>query len=497
MRRRLAATVLLLALAPAPALALTAEELAADVGGFLDGLELQLAPARLRHEPLRVEPAGEGFRVTIPALAIVGVEELRDLAIGDVSFLVAEPTPGNYDFSEVAVPERLEFRGPGGETQGSVSFDLQRLSGSLSRDLGELTRLDFALAAFDVRIPAEGVVMWLGQAEARLDTLPDGQGFHRQQQDYRLGDLLVADEEGTLEIAGMSLLASMEGLDLEAYRTLLAIMADIETAAAKGDAGKLDALRQTMSELAAQDPVATDVAQAFTLTGLTGHGEQGQRLGSLDRLGFAITATAERGNPEGAATLLFDGEGLALDPAGVPEAAPYLELIPRRWAIPLRLEKLPLQSLSAAMVDLVFELSLDPFAAETQMELAGESVLRALGAAGSRLIVEGGFVESALLRLTLASALAFDPATPLGLVGTSSLGFFGLDRVLSFAETLADPEAKRIVKMAVLGLMGFGQATAEPDGSVGYKYEFFFAPDGNVTMNGFGMGDLMNQAMPQ
>lgn len=145
----------------------------------------------------------------------------------------------------------------------------------------------------------------------------------------------------------------------------------------------------------------------------------------------------------------------------------------------------------------MFELSLDPFAAETQVDLAGQAILQALGAAGSRLIVEGGFVESALLRMTMASALAFDPATPLGVVGTSSLGFFGLDRVLTFAETLADPEAKRIVKMAVLGLMGFGQATAEPDGSVGYKYEFFFAPDGNVTMNGFGMGDLMNQAMPQ
>jgi hypothetical protein len=131
------------------------------------------------------------------------------------------------------------------------------------------------------------------------------------------------------------------------------------------------------------------------------------------------------------------------------------------------------------------------------VELAGESILQALGAAGSRLIVEGGFIDSALLRMTAAAALAFDPQTPLGLVGTSSLGFFGLDRVLSFAETLADPEAKRMVKMAVLGLMGFGQATAEADGSVGYKFEFFFGPDGNVTMNGFGMGDLMNKAMPQ
>ena len=497
MRRHLAATALLLALAPAPALALTAEELAVDVGGFLDELNLQLAPAQLRHEPLRIEPAGEAFRVTIPALAIVGIEELRDLAIGEVSFLVAEPTPGNYDFSEVAVPERLEFRGPGGEAQGSVTFDLQRLSGSLSSDLGELTRLDFALAAFDVRVPAEGVVMWLGQAEARLDTLPDGAGFHRQQQDYRLADLLISDEEGTLEIAGMTLLASMEGLDLESYRTLLAIMADIETAGAKGDASKLAALRQTMGELAAQDPVATDLAQSFTLTGLTGHGEQGQRLGSLERLGFAVTATAERGNPEGAASFLFDGEGLALDPAGAPEAAPYLPVIPRSWSIPLRLEKLPMQSLSAAMVDLLFELSFDPFAAESQVELAGQSILQALGAAGSRLIVEDGFIDSALLRMTAAAALAFDPQTPLGLVGTSSLGFFGLDRVLSFAETLADPEAKRMVKMAVLGLMGFGQATAEADGSVGYKFEFFFGPDGTVTMNGFGMGDLMNKAMPQ
>jgi len=496
MRRILIATALLLACAP-PAAALTAEELTAEVEDFLDELDIAMAPALLRHDPLVVEPDGEGFRVTIPALAVTGIEELRELQVGDVSFLVAEPTPGNYDFSEVRLPGRLEFRGPGGETQGSISFDLQRLSGSFAGGLGELTRLDFALAGFDARVPAEGVVLWMGRAEARLDTLPDGQGYHRQQQDYSITDILVSDEEGTLEIDGLSLVAGMEGLDLEAYRTLLAIMADIETAAAKGDAGKLDALRQTMAELAGRDPVATRIEQSFTLTGLTGHGEQGELLGSLARLGLGLTATAERGSPDGAATLSFDGEGLVLDPTGLPEVAPYLDLVPRRWSMPLRLEKLPMQSLSEAMVDMIFALSVDPLAGDAEIEVAGQAILEALGAAGSRLIVEDFLIESALLRLTATSALAFDPATPLGLVGTSALSFFGLDRVLSFAETLADPEAKRIAKMVVLGLMGFGQATAEPDGSVGYKYEFFFAPDGNITMNGFGMGDLMNKAIPQ
>lgn len=492
-----AALLLLLPLAAPPAAALTAEELQADIAQFLEEVQLDLAPATLAHgEPAIVED-GAGFRVTIPALAVEGIDSDHSLQVGDVSFLVAESLPGSYDFSEVTLSERLEVLGAAGEALGSVTFDLERLSGTLASDLGELTRLDFALSRLDLRVPAEGFVFWVGRSEARLDTRPSADGYHVQEQDYRIGDIVIADGEGTLEIAEGRLQARMAGLDLEAYRTLLAIMADVETAAARGDASKLDALRATMAELAARDPVATEVEQSFELTGLTGHGERGQPLGSLERLSMEFTADAVRGSDEGNAGFVFSGEGLALDPVGLPDAAPWLGLVPQRWSMPLRLERLPMQALSTAIVDLVFALSLDPLSAEGQADIAGQAILDALGAAGSRLVVEDFFIDSPLLRSTLASALVFDPETPLGLVGTTAVSFFGLDKVLSFAETLADEEAKRYLKMAVLGLMGFGQATAEPDGSVGYKFEFFFAPDGNVTMNGFGMGDWMNKAFPQ
>ena len=38
---------------------------------------------------------------------------------------------------------------------------------------------------------------------------------------------------------------------------------------------------------------------------------------------------------------------------------------------------------------------------------------------------------------------------------------------------------------------------ALPDGRVGYRYSFGFAPDGTVQMNGLSFGDLMNNAIPQ
>lgn len=489
----------LLLQAPPAALALTADELSDAIDGWLDELAAEMAPGSLSHDPLVIEPAGEGFRVTVPGLTLHERDDaLRDLAVGDVSFLVAEPAPGDYAFSEVTLPERLALKDLDGQAHGSLSFDLERLSGTWSSGLGELTQLDFALNGFDLRVPDEGVVIWLGRASALLATLPTADGFFGQTQDYRLGDLVLSGPEGTLEIAGIRLDGALEGLDLEAYRTLMAILGDIETAAAKGDDSKLDALRAAMARLAASDPVATHGEQSITATGLSASGEQGQALGRLASVGLTASVEAARGADEGSAALRFDGEGLELDAAGLPDAAPWLGLVPTRWSLPLRLEKLPMQALSEAMVDLLFDVALDPLGGGTaRSDLAGRAVLNALGTAGSRLIIQDLFVESSLARVVSEAALAFDPGTPLGMVGSTATTFFGLDRVLALAEGLADPEAKRWLSTAVLFLMGFGEAVAEPDGTVGYRYQFFLTPEGSVTMNGRGIDDWVNKAIPQ
>ncbi len=492
-----AAGGLLLALAPLPALALTADELRDGIGGWLDRLDADLAPGSLRHDPLLIEPAGEGFRVTIPNLSVHSVEEPRDLAVGAISFLVAEPALGDYAFSEVTLPEQLTLRDPTGEARGNLSFDLQRLSGTWSSDLGELTQLDFLLAGFDLRVPEEGAVVWLGRVSALLTTAPEADGYHRQDQDYHLQDLLFSGPEGTLEVADIALRGLLSGIDLESYRTLTAILADIDTAATRGDSSKLAALHEAMRRLAESDPVATHGEQQITATGLSASGEQGQALGRLASLGFLATAEATRGSADGTIAVRLDGEGLELDPVGLPDAAPWLDLVPQRWSLPLRLEKLPLQALSQVMVDLLFDMAVDPLQQPAPSDLVGQTLLSALGTAGSRLIVEDLVVEGALARVTSEAALAFDPTTPLGVVGTAATTFFGLDRLLAFANGLQDPEAKRWMSAAVLGLMGFGQATAEPSGQVGYRFQFFLTPEGEVTMNGFGIGDLMNKAIPQ
>ncbi len=488
----------LLLQAPPAALALTADELSDAIAGWLDELGADMAPGSLSHDPLMILPEGEGFRVTIPGLTLHERDDaLRDLVVGDVSFLVAEPAPGDYAFSEVTLPERLALKDLDGQPHGSLGFDLERLSGTWSSGLGELTELDFALNGFDLRVPDEGVVIWLGRASALLETRPSADGFHRQSQDYHLGDLVLSGPEGTLEIAGIQLDGAMEGLDLEAYRTLMAILGDIETAAARGDDSKLGALRAAMARLAESDPVATHGEQRITATGLSASGEQGQALGRLASIGLTASVDAQRGADEGGAALRFEGEGLELDAAGLPDAAPWLGLVPTRWSLPLRLEKLPMQALSEAMVDLIFDMALDPLGGTAKSDLAGRAILNALGTAGSRLIIQDLFVESSLARVVSEAALAFDPGTPLGMVGTTSTTFFGLDRVLALAEGLADPEAKRWLSTAVLFLMGFGEAVAQPDGTVGYRYQFFLTPEGSVTMNGRGIDDWVNKAIPQ
>jgi hypothetical protein len=186
-----------------------------------------------------------------------------------------------------------------------------------------------------------------------------------------------------------------------------------------------------------------------------------------------------------------------IDPASDPGVAPYVDILPRSWSIPLVIEHLPLAVLAASLADLIVASAGSPFQAEERLESVGNAVLAALGTAGSYLIIRDLFVEAPLVRLDSKASLAFSPAVEWGVVGNWAVTLTGLDRVLAMAEGMTDPDTKRVLSAVVLGMMGFGQAVALPDGRVGYRFSFFFAPDGTIQMNGYSFGDLMNNAIPQ
>lgn len=480
-----------------PALALTAQEVEEEVLSLLNETAVSLAPSKLLHEKLEVVPAGEGFRVTVPALRVTGTSEIPDLEIGTVSFHVAEPAEGEYRLSNIVVPKRMRFLDGQGQEQGSIAMDVQTFEGLYSAALGELTELDFLLNGLDMRIPDESTVIWVGRAAFALTTQPESERYHRQQQDYRLLDILVSTPEAAVGIESLELLSDMQGLDLDAYGTLMAILADLNTALEQGDQAKHTALREAMGQLAGQDPVATLVAQTMTLRGFSVSDGGGRPLLDLQSLTFGFDGAAERGQPTGSLGMRVTGEGLALNPANVPEVAAYADLIPHRFSFPVELHKLPLKALSESLVDLAFAADADPFGTRGHMDSAGLKILDILGIAGSELVIKDLEIESKLARMTGEAALTFSPSSPLGVVGGMAADFFGVDKVLAFANSVTDPDVRQGLSAAALGIMGMGQATAQPDGSVGYRFQFLMAPDGGVTMNGMGMGDLLNTPVPQ
>jgi hypothetical protein len=274
----------------------------------------------------------------------------------------------------------------------------------------------------------------------------------------------------------------------------LAVIADLETAAAQGDDSRVEALGQAVAEAAA---FASAFNGGVRLAGIAAYDATGARTFWLDSLRFAFGVNTPRQAEFGSASLSFSGEGLVIDPASDPEVAPYVDILPRSWNIPLVVEHLPLDVLAASLADLIVASAGSPFAAEEQLKDVGNAVLTALGTAGSYLILRDLFIEAPLLRLESKASLAFSPEVEWGVVGNWAFTLTGLDRVLAMAEGMSDPDTKRVLSAVVLGMMGFGQAVALPDGRVGYRFSFFFAPDGSIQMNGFSFGDLLNNAIPQ
>ena len=492
------ALALSFALAPPPADALEAEELEAEVEDLLAKARLFLAPVTVEGGPFTVEPEGAGFRLTLPDLAIYDAADRRRFAIGTLSMLVTEPATGLYGLDDLRLPDRMAVM-EGAEQVGWIALDLERWSGVYSTALQEFLQLDFLARSFEVRVPRERLLIGAGRMAAWIATVPEhdagvATGYQRQRQYASVADLVMADDEGTLEIDSIFADGAVDGFDLRLYETLLAVIGDVETAAAQGDQSRMAALRQAVAEAAA---IASSFGGGMRLAGIEAYDALGGSTFRLDALNLSMALQTPRDSAFGSAVLALSGGGLAIDPASSPEVAPYVDLLPQRWSIPLAIEHLPLDALAQSLADLVVASAnplLDP---EGQLRGIGNTVLAALGTAGSYLIVRDLFVESSLLRLDSKASLAFSPAVDLGVVGNLAITLSGLDRVLALAEGMSDPDAKRLLSAVVLGMMGVGQAVALPDGRVGYRFSFFFAPDGTVQMNGFSFGDLLNNAIPQ
>jgi len=485
--------------APAPVLAWDTAGLQAEIGALLERTRTFIEPYRLEAGAIEVTPEGQGFRVVLPDLAVDDPLEGRRFEIGTLSLLVDEPGPGLIGFDDVRLPERMRVTENGQEV-GWIVLDLDRYSGVYSTALRDFLQLDFLAESFEIRVPKESLLIGAGRIAAWVATVAEhdggvATGYQRQRQYGSIDDLLISSPESTVEIAAMTVDGAVDGLDLRLYETMVAVIDDIEKAGAAGDEQRLEALRQTLTEAL---KLAETMRAGLLITGLTADDELGRRVVALDSVGFAMDLDTPRGQQFGSATLTIAGSGLALDPASDPEVAPYIDLVPTAWNIPLKVDHLPLDALALSMADLIYASAGNALLMPEQvLDSLGEAVLQALGTAGSYLIVRDLFIEAPLARLDGKASLAFSPNVELGVVGNVALTVTGLDRVLLLAERLGDPDGKRMLSAVVLGMMGVGQAVALPDGRVGYRYSFGFAPDGTVQMNGFSFGDLMNNAIPQ
>jgi hypothetical protein len=501
MRPVLAATAvaLTLALSPPPAAALEAEALKVQIEAMLAEIRTSIAPATMEVGEVEVVPEGDGFRVTLPGLAIDDHLEGQRFEIGTFALTMTEPGPGLLGFDDVSFPERMRVTEKGQET-GWFTLDLERYSGVYSIALQDFLQLDFLANSFEVRVPKEAVLIGGGRTTAWIATVPEhdargATGYQRQRQYGRVENLVVASKDSTVEIDQLTVDGAVEGLDLRLYETLVAIVDDLEIAGAQGDTGRLAALREALTEAIG---LAETMRAGLQVAGLRSYDESGKSAFALDSLRLRMDLDTPRGEAFGSALLALTGEGLNLDPATSPEVAPYIDLVPQAWNIPLKIEHLPMEALALSFADLIYNAAGNALVMpEEQLSNLGTAVLDALGTAGSYLIVRDLFLESPLLRLDSKASLAFSPNVELGVVGNWAVTLSGLDRVLALAEGMTDPDAKRMLSATVLGMMGVGQAVALPDGRVGYRFSFTFAPDGTVQMNGFSFGDFLNKAIPQ
>lgn len=479
-----------------PAPALDGPELAIEVEGLLQQMNAAMAPAQLLWSPVEVAPEGDALRLRVADLRVDGIDGL-DLAMGTVDLRVRESGPGLYTVDDVHLPPRAVVLADGVET-GSLALQAERLSATWSAPLGSLTQLDLVLRQVVLQ-PKLRTTLVADRIGAFLETLPEVNGYGATGLDQAklsvsLSGVDLAEPSGSLQLGNLSLDLNLQGFDWLALQPLWTILRDQQIAGFFSDETRLRELRRAWIDA---DPLARSFDYALVVDGL---GFVDERKGSVALAHAEMRGVQDAPDRDG----LFSSEGavsaqgLALGGEMAAKLGPYAVLLPQSLSASSRMERAPAGVWAGILFDVISAYtSKDQESALGALLASSESLNQVLAEAGTTMLLRAFTIETPLVKLENKASLRYATGTPFGFVGTWVATLSGLDAALAWTEALPDESVRREASSVILGMRGFGQAIAQADGTTIYRYTIVYPADGAVTLNGFPLDKLFQNALPR
>lgn len=421
-----------------------------------EGVLLQLAGSSARFGDLRYgevasKPAGEGFDVSLMDVTLHGAEETLDL--GTIAMHIV-PRDDRYHMVRMRLPEVLYLRGKDGPLS-RIAIGSQDSEILWDNRLATSTVFSIVLGALQITGDDRPGEVTIGRIAAAAKVEPAGDRWSGPFS-FRLTDLVAsAVDKGTAaSIGSLGMEVNLDGFDLPRYLRAMQGLRPGQERADNPDDQFVDLLRRFRLGVHMADIKAPQTAD---------------RAFSLKRADFSV-AYADQGNDT--AQLRFDAQHAGL--AMVSDTAAEV-WSPEAMTVNLRLDRLPVRTVTLALVTLGVDLAL--FGEVTTGNDLIARLRQDLAASGASLHLERVEVAGMELQALAQGELLSNEDAALGATGSLRVHFAGLEALTRRLETDSEDPVGEIARMLA--------AMSKPGpGGQGKRIEVTLNEAGELLVNG-------------
>lgn len=495
LRRSLGGWSLVVALFFAAALPAIADDEADKIKGgiewYFQSVMAGYPGVELRHE-IEVTPLEGEYELAVKNLAIADKESSDAHPLGDVFARVKPLDNGDYRFHSVRVPEEIRVTDPANAANSVVvRLGLEKFEGILSPRAGYASAHDFLAKDFSVRLNAapthdtangsENLIVQIAELTSTSAFQEPKENAVDQEMTFNLRDLSADYGGGAVLRIGKSKtdIAFSANDVIGMIRAQEKLNEFTQNIAEADDQAELAFMRSAIDIWASM----SKFVQRAEFENIT-FDSPGVKVGIQDSE-FAFEAL-KLDEDLSSQDMLISARGFFVSLPANPGMDTALQMLPRRWTLPVKFQRVPLKAILDDTKTLLSGVSSPDEINQggPQVEVYTDKIGQRFREAGTTILLDGQSIESDVVTATMDGLLKVDPDNPIGIEGNVSAQAIGLMQLFEQAQSIPDPQAAQQVMQGAMLLLSTGETV--PGGQVPSvtDYRFEFTPEGAVILNG-------------
>ncbi len=448
----------------------------------------------LRHD-IEVAPVEGEYEVTVGNLTIADKASGDTYPLGDFLARVVPLENGDYRFHSVRVPEEIRVVDPQNTSNSAVvRLGLEKFEGIMSPRAGYASAHELIAKNISVTLnftPPEQDVPGVQTVDLQIAELTSEATFQETRENavdqeiaFSMRGLLADFGDGATFRIGESSGEAAVSLD--------------DVAGAKRAQERAQTIVQNLGESPELDEKAELAVMRSAIEIYSAFSKVVQR-GTVENLTFdspALKVGVQESNFDLVAAnldedlssqeMLISSRGFFVSIPTNPGLDVALQMVPRRWTLPVKFQRVPVKGIFEDAQVLFGEIS---SMAEFEQESARVDAFNAkleqrIREAGTTILLDGQSIESDAVTATMDGLLKVRPDSPIGVEGSISAQAVGLMQLFEQAQTIPDPQAAQHVMQGAMVLLSTGETEPGEQVPSVTNYRFEFTPDGAVLLNG-------------